>query len=146
MLSPYVCVVCEKVIFAKDDVASLINLFNKMVMAVPEEAPEIPKNAVAPKEWAVFSSWNTELGDELKEYFLCTQVLYPDKSQFGDVARLKMKIESGKRFQAGVQILGFPVGQVGTYSVSTWVEENQGIVVNPIEFTFEVEISRKKEA
>ncbi len=87
MLRPHVCVVCEKVIFSRELVASLIGLFTKIVITLPPEAPEVPPNALTAKEWAVFSSWETEPGDELKEYFLCTQTLYPDKTPLGEVAK-----------------------------------------------------------
>ena len=41
MLTPYVCVCCEKVIIAQDGVASLIGLFNKITVTVSTDAPEI---------------------------------------------------------------------------------------------------------
>ncbi len=144
MLRPYVCVACEKIILAADGVASLISLFNKIIITAPGEA-EIPKNAVAPKEWAVFSAWDTDPGDELKEYKFCMQMLYPDQSQFGEVAKSRMKIETNKRSQVTVQIIGFPIGQVGQYTVRTWVEENRQRVFGPIEFKIEVEMTKQEQ-
>jgi hypothetical protein len=141
MLKPVLCVVCEKVIYSQDGVASLINLFHKVVVAATNQ--EIPANAVAPKEWAVFSTWDTDPGDELKEYFVCVQVFYPDQSPFGEVGRAKVPIERGKGAQMNVQMLGFPVGQAGRYTVKTWVEENRHTVINPIELKIEVEIRRQ---
>jgi hypothetical protein len=142
MLRPYVCVACEKVILAADNVASLISLFSKIIVTVPAET-EIPKNAVTPKEWAVFSIWDTDPGDEQKEYMLCTQVLYPDQSQFGEVAKSRMKIELNKQTQMSIQAVGFPIGQVGHYTVRTWIEENTKIVHGPIEFKIEVKITKQ---
>ncbi len=144
MLRPYVCVVCEKVILAADGVASLISLFDKIIITAPEET-EIPKNAVAPKEWAVFSAWDTDPGDELKEYTFCTQMLYPDQSQFGEVVKRRMKIELNKRSLVAVQRIGFPIGQVGPYTVRTWVEENQQRVLGPIEFKIELEMTKQEQ-
>jgi hypothetical protein len=142
MLKPYVCVLCEKVIVAKDgDVPSLIGLMNKMILHVPTEA-EIASNAVAPKEWNVFSIWDSETGDEQKEYILCTQVLYPNKTQFAEIARLKVPVEANKRSQMVVQLPGFPIGQIGFYTVRTWLEENDQMVVGPIEAKIELEIIR----
>ena len=136
---------CEKVILAADNVASLISLFNKIVVVVPDEA-EIPKNAIAPKEWAVFSIWDTEPGDELKDYTFCTQMFYPDQTHAGEVHRVKMNIECNKRSQVNLQIKGFPIGQTGQYTVRTWIEENQRVVVDPIEFKIELEITRQDQA
>jgi hypothetical protein len=144
MLRPYVCVACEKVILAADGVASLISLFNKIIITAPG-GTEIPKNAVAPKEWAVFSAWDTDPGDELKEYTFCTQMFYPDQSQFGEVAKSRMKIEVNKRSLVTIQIIGFPIGQVGQYTVRTWVEENQQRVWGPIEFKIEVEMTKQEQ-
>jgi hypothetical protein len=145
MLKPYVCVACEKVIVAKDDVASLIGLFSKLIVTAPAGI-EIPPNAATPKEWAVFSIWDPEPGDEHREYMLCTQILYPDKSQFGQITKARIKIEPNKRFQMTIQINGFPIGQIGKYTVRIWVEENQRTVFDPIEFGLELEIVRQETA
>jgi hypothetical protein len=142
MLRTYVCVACEKVIIAADGVASLVGLFNKMITAVAVET-EIPKNAVVPKEWAVFSIFETEPGDELKEYTHFVQILYPDQTQFAEISKTKLNIELNKRAQANVLVPGFPIGQIGKYTVRVWVEENQQTVVGPIEFKIELEITRQ---
>jgi hypothetical protein len=142
MLRPYVCVACEKVILATDGVPSLISLFNKIIITLPGET-DIPKNAVAPKEWAVFSAWDADPGDELKEYTFCTQMLYPDQSQFGEVTKTKIKIELNRRSQVTLQIIGFPIGQLGQYTVRTWVEENQQRVLGPSEFKIELEATKQ---
>lgn len=136
---PYVCVACEKVILSKDtSVASLIGLFSKIVFTIPAGI-EIPKNAVSPKEWAVFSIWDPDPGDENRHYVLRTQILYPDKSQFGEILKSKIPIEPNARAQMIMQFVGFPVGQVGDYTVRTWIEENETRVVGPIEFKLGVE-------
>lgn len=137
MLKPYVYVACEKVIIAQDSVASLIALFSKIILTIPA-GTEVPRNAVAPKEWAVFSIWDPEPGDERRNYFLCTQVLYPDKTQFGEIAKSKFNIEPSKRAQMSMQIQGFPIGQTGEYKIRTWIEENDKRVSDPIQFGIEV--------
>ncbi len=142
MLKLYACVACEKVIIDQDGVASLIGLFNKFILT-PQKDQEIPKNAVAPKEWAVFGAWDTEPGDELKEYIFCMQMFYPDKSQFGEIFKNKMKVELNKRTQVKTNIPGFPVGQPGFYTIRTWIEESNKMVAGPIEFKMEVEILKQ---
>jgi hypothetical protein len=151
MLKPYVCVACEKIIIehrqetptgsARDEggPASLISLFSKIMVGVPANAPQIPPNAVAPKEWAVYSEWDTEPGDESRNYVLCTQIFYPDQSPFADVTRNKIPVQPKTRSRMIVRILGFPIGQMGFYTVRTWVEEDQNTVVGPIEFKIELE-------
>jgi hypothetical protein len=137
MLKPYVVVVCEKVIIAKDEVASLIGLFNKIIMAVPK-GTEIPKNAVAPYQWAIFSSWDAESGDELNEYMICMQVLYPDGDQFGEITKAKLNIQANRRSQFNSQVIGFPVGQLGKYTVRVWIESDNKAAVQPVEIKIEV--------
>jgi len=145
MLRPYVCVACEKVILAQDGVASLVSLFSKIVINLRADAPEIPTNALAPKEWVVFSAWDLELGDELREYFLSTQLSYPDGAPFGEVGRVRMNLEAGRRLQMVSQFLAFPIGETGLYTVGTWIEENNRRVVGPIEFRIELEIVRQRQ-
>lgn len=145
MFKPYVCVACEKVIYAQPaGVASLISLFNKIAINAPPQAPPIPRDAVAPKEWAVFSIWDFEPNDFKQDNFVCTQIFYPDQTQFGEVSRGKMNAEPGKaRVQIAVQLQAFPIGQVGAYTVRTWIEDNdQKIIFEPIEFKIELEINR----
>ena len=144
MLKPIICVACEKVIVDQQEVASLISLFNKINASVLAGSPEVPKNAVSPKEWAIFSAWDCELGDERKKYVHCTQVLYPDRSRFSEIVKLPMHIEPPKRSQVIVNLMGFPVGQPGRYTIQTWIEENEETVVGPIDFTIEVEISKQE--
>ena len=141
MLKTYACVACERVILAKDDVPSLISLFTKMVVEAPTGV-EIPPDAVAPKEWAIFSAWIGEPGDENIEYILHTQLLRPDQTQFGEVLKMKIPIERGKRSQMHVRFNAFPLGQLGNYTVHSWVETNRQRVVDPIEITLELELIR----
>ena len=151
MLKPYVCVACEKVITDQpiegeppsQGVPSLISLFNKLILQVPADLPEIPKNAVAPREWAIYSAWDNEPGDELKEYFLCIQILYPDQSPFGQVNRMRINVQPKRRSQMIARVQGFPLGQSGFYTVRTWLEENKQMVGSPIEFKIELEINKQ---
>jgi hypothetical protein len=143
MLTPYIFVACEKAIIGKDDVASLIGLFTKIRLNIIT-GTDIPKDAAAPKEWAIFSQWHVEPGDENKEYMLGTQILYPDKTQFSDIPKNRILVEAKKSSQVIIQVNGFPVGQEGPYTIRTWVEENKQIVLGPLEFEIEVEISKQE--
>lgn len=144
MLTPSICTICEKIIFNTERVPSLINIFSKITLTLPEQ--EIPRNSVVPKEWAVFSSWRVEPGDETRDYFLCTQVRYPDRTPFGETNRIKIVIEPERQAQIAVQMLAFPIAQPGFYTASVWIEENQAVVVDPIELRVELEIIRREQA
>lgn len=150
MIKPYVCVACEKVIIetpgdepGSAGVASLIGLFSKMIAVSLDDSPQIPPNAVIPKEWAVFSAWDIEPEDVGKKFKICTQVYYPDGSPFGETFKLFLNTEPHKRSQNVVKIMGFPVGQIGFYSVQTWIEVNDVRIYGPIEFKLELEIRKQ---
>ena len=142
MFKPYACVACERIIFDQDFIASLISLFNSVVVEIPVDA-EIPKNGVASKEWAVYSAWDGEPGDEGQANLLCTQIFYPDGNPFGETAKIKMGVELGKRSQIKTQIHGFPIGEPGSYIVRTWVEQNEKSASPVIEFKIDLEIKRQ---
>jgi hypothetical protein len=139
MLKPYICVACEKVIIGQDGVASLIGLFSKIIFSPNAENIEIPSNAVAPKQWSVFSSWDIDPGDENKEWFFCLRMSYPNGNQFGETFRIMIKVEANKRCQVNAEIAGFPIGDAGPYTVSCWIEESGKIAVLPIEFKIDLE-------
>jgi hypothetical protein len=109
----------------------------------PSDSPRIPPNLVIPKEWAVFSAWDIEPGDEARKYMVCTQMLYPDHSPFGPTSRVPLKIEADKRSQNVIRVFGFPIGQAGFYTVQTWIEENDQKVLGPIEFKIELDIQKQ---
>jgi hypothetical protein len=142
MLRQTISVVCEKVITSADGQISLINLFDTMTVQLPPELGELPKDAVAPRDWAVFSKWDTEPGDELLQYVFCLQMLYPDERQFGEITRLNIKTELNKRAQVTANVSGFPVGQAGTFKVRNWLEVNGKPVVEAVEIKLEVQWNR----
>jgi|SRR5271155_1198572 len=148
MLKPVICVACEKVIIDQQQsgVVSLIALFDKMSIAVPREAPEIPPNAVAPREWSIFSKWETDPDDAGKEFTVCTQMFYPDKTPFGDQGRTALTAEANKKAQAIVKIFGFPLGQTGMYTIRSWIEANGKMIGPSIEFRLELEITIQEPA
>src|SRR5579862_2758467 len=141
MPKPVLHIVCEKVIQDReqDGVVSLIGLFSKLNIGVPDKVPQVPSNAVAPKEWAVFSAWKPEESENGKTYQLCTLLLYPDKTPFGVVTKIELKMEFGRQAQGIVRAPGFPIGQTGSYTVVTWLEENGKQIVSPLEYVVEIQ-------
>jgi len=89
-------------------------------------------------QWAIFSSWDAESGDELNEYMICMQVLYPDGDQFGEITKAKLNIQANRRSQFNSQVIGFPVGQLGKYTVRVWIESDNKAAVQPVEIKIEV--------
>jgi hypothetical protein len=139
----YVFAACEKVILDQASVPSLIALFTKLKLLLPGQLEDVPENAVAPKEWAVFASWDRVPSDEGKIFNQCLQVLYPDGKVFFENRDVKFTIKLGERQHNAVRIVGFPIGQKGDYTIRMWLEENGSVVVEPVEIRLEVEIERQ---
>ncbi|MGC1613546.1 MAG: hypothetical protein WA736_02590, partial [Candidatus Acidiferrum sp.] len=74
------------------------------------------------------------------DLILNTKFIYTDGTQFGDVNKAKIIMEPGKRAQMLAIVPGFPIGQTGDYTVTTWVEEHERVVAGPIEFKLGLEI------
>lgn len=156
MLTPAICAICEKVIFDQQvgiprapnspgiGPASLIALFSKIYISITPGGPEIPPNAVAPREWVIYSAWDSEPGDEKRNYFLCARIFYPNGENFGPQARVPINVALGQRSQTIVRVPGFPIGQVGIYDIQVWLEEDTEKVGTPIDLKVELVIVKQE--
>lgn len=140
MLRPYVFLVCEKVIVDKNEVPSLIGVFNKITIAVNGD---VPSNAVVPKEWCIFTSWVVEPDDVGKHYTQICRILYPNGEQFGEDGRIELQFPPGKRnSQAIANSQGLPIGQNGLCTVECWIEEDTRKTGDSISLQFEIEVKK----
>src|SRR5580658_4311836 len=117
--------VCEKVIIDDAGMASLICLFQRVAVTIQGDAPS---NAVAPKEWAVFTSWSWEDGDEGKEFDQLLQVFGPNNILFTEVRSKAVMPADKKILQFKMPLLGLPVGQPGHCTVRLSLM-HKGIVI-----------------
>lgn len=153
MLKPYICATCERVIIEQivplpgsspipdpTGPTSLISLFSKLyVQANATGSGEtIPPNAVIPREWAIYTEWDTEPGDETKHYELCAQLLYPDGTFFGEQVKYPVNVSLHRRSQVIVKVGAFPIGQAGIYTARVWIEENRQRVSESIDLRIEL--------
>ncbi len=122
----YMFVACEKVIIDDSGIPSLISLFGIVTLAMQEE---IPPNALAPKEWAIFAAWDPEPIDEEREYTQVVQLLFPDGTSFLDRLETKFVMKVGRRQQVKMPVMGFPVGQQGNVTVRMWLEHAGNVVI-----------------
>jgi hypothetical protein len=121
----YTFVVCDKVIIDEVGVASLITLFSTVTLSM---AGEIPSDALAPKEWAIFAIWDYESADEGKEYNQVVQLLLPDRTSFLERLETKFVMRPGRKQQIKNPVLGFPVGQQGNVTVRLWLEHAGNVI------------------
>jgi hypothetical protein len=117
---------CEKVIVDRDGMPSLISLFENLHIApaAGEGIIEIPRETITYREWAVFCEWEVnadEVGMTADQIF---EMQFPD----GTVAPIKGKIpfvfEKPGTHRNHQNIIGFPVGQEGAYTIRVWLEKD----------------------
>ena len=109
---------CEKAIIDEHGNATLIILMQNVGVQAGKE--EIPKNAVTPKEWAVFALWEPLPEDYGKTFVQVLQTLLPDGSEF---KKSEMRFQMQEKLQQNrMAIMGFPVGQVGRLTLNMWLE------------------------
>jgi hypothetical protein len=114
---------CEKIIFDDRANASLIILLNTLTVAAKGDAA-IPKEAISPKEWAVFTVWHPNEGDVGQEFVEFLQMLKPDGTEFKQ-AQVKFSFEANDKVaQVRMNIVGFPVGQTGPLTLNMWLEHH----------------------
>jgi hypothetical protein len=114
---------CERVIIeAETKSVSAITIFTGVKLAIPATAPPPPSNAAVPKDWSILAGWDIEDEEVGKEIVQYTDILFPDGKPFIEKGALKFLIEKSKRHHNTTRLLGFPVGQMGTYEIRVWIE------------------------
>jgi hypothetical protein len=134
---------CERVIVDRDGIPSLLSLFQN-IQIEPSEGQgitEVPPNTITFKEWAVYSEWMADAQDVGLDASQILEVQYPD----GSIAPIRGSIPF-KFEKTGIQrnhqnIIGFPVGQEGTYTIRVWLELD-GKAISEIG-TYEMTVSHK---
>lgn len=111
---------CDRVIIDQGGTPSLVGIWETITAQIPAGA-QIPVEAVAPREWYIFTLW------------------IPDKEDMGKTFVQKMEIEItglSKRLQQELpftisnleqqrnmqQVIGFPIGVAGAGVVKMWLE------------------------
>jgi hypothetical protein len=118
---------CEKVIVDRDGIPSLVSLFENLNIAPSqgENIVEVPKETVTLQHWAVFSEW--EIGEDeldLKKADQILEIQFPDGSLAPMKGRLLFNFPNAGTFRSHQDILGFPVGQEGAYTIRVWLEKD----------------------
>src|SRR5436305_5604034 len=89
---------------------SIISLFSAFDVASPSGEPIRP-NAIAPKQWKVFTMWSASDDEIGKDYTQKLSIYAPDGNEFG---RSEMSFKMEKRAHTTkARVLGMPVGVEG---------------------------------
>jgi hypothetical protein len=130
---------CEKVLSDPQSGPSLIAIFNGMKVTTHTDAV-VPRDALLPREWSIFSRWQLEPEEEGKNYTSSTEILWPDGTQFG---RLDLVAEQptadGMSFTG--RLTGFPIGQNGKVRIIQTLKRDDGSVSGPFEMFLTVTVT-----
>lgn len=127
---------CDRILQDPTQGVSLINVFHGLMFKIPEGI-DLPKDAVMPKEWTIFSKW--ELGPEEvgKDYISRVQIFWPDGTEF-----LKSSLTAMQPTRDGMsftnQMNTFPVGQAGKLRVVQTLESDGVTVYGPTDLSINV--------
>ena len=116
---------CEKIIVDENHTSSVIVIFQTITAQVPANA-EMPQNAVAPKEWAIFTTWEPlpeDVGSTVRQI---VQVLWPDDTEFQRTPPTPIHFKNDRPQQVRLNIFGFPIGKTGKITFNVWLEDSGG--------------------
>jgi hypothetical protein len=109
---------------------SLIGVFHEIKIQVSEDAPEVPRNAMVPREWAVFSKFALAPEEEGRDYSLLTEVFWPDGTPLASLTvEAAQPTKNGLSFIARLQ--AFPMGQPGIVRIRTSLRSGENLVWGP---------------
>src|ERR1039458_6396967 len=107
---------CEKVIQDVQSGNSLISVFHGIKIKLPPVDAGLPSDAVAPKDWAIFSKWGLLPEEEGRNYTSFVEVFWPDGRLLAS-----QRLEAAQPTKHGMAFItnlrGFPVGQNGNIKV-----------------------------
>jgi hypothetical protein len=118
---------CEKVIVGRDNLPSLIALFEHINIALSEgqDVVEVPKDTITYQRWAVFSEWEIDEKEvELKKAEQVLELEYPDGSSAPVRGRIQFEWQVAGIVRNHQEIYGFPIGQEGWYTIRLWLERD----------------------
>lgn len=121
---------CEKVVFDKRDAPSLIVIMQAVEVAFQaiggqsvQPDTKIPEDAVLPKEWFVYSRWESSAEDVGKNFEQVWQIYWPSGEKFVEHRFTLKPIKQNDDIQQSyIQMVGFPSGQAGKLRISTWLD------------------------
>ena len=122
---------------------SLIGVFHDIAVKVPPDT-EIPANALLPKEWAVFSKWLLSPGEEGEEYFLVSEIYWPDGTMLNQI-KVKAPDPNANSITFVLRNQAFPFGQNGKVKILIWIEKEDGEGIKLVHESIEILISTKIE-
>ncbi len=110
---------CDRVIFDRVGIASLINIFQRLEIAASPTA--YPAEAVSPIRWSVFTQWHHQPVAPGTPYTQHAEVLKPNGEVFIET-RLPFLTDDNPYTRHQLEIMGLPLGHEGTVTVRVWLD------------------------
>jgi hypothetical protein len=120
-------VACEKVIIDHQQLPSLINIFQRMQIKLPD-AP-LPEKALSPVRWDAFALWQHTEEEVGRKFTQRIEALTPDGEKFLE-AKVVFGAVNNEDLQSKntFQLFGIPINQEGKIRVITWLGDDE----NPV--------------
>jgi hypothetical protein len=132
---------CEKLIIDKEGAHSIINVMISASLSLqqreglegpPENVP-VPKDAVLPTQWFLYSVWDPSPNDVGISFEQVYQVYWPNGEKLAERRLQKFIPKDDTMMQTSFFFLGLPVGQEGKVRVKTWLDSDGHRVSDIIE-------------
>jgi len=133
---------CDRVIFDRNGTLSLITImenFDLSVQTASGEKVDIPPTTVVPRDWSIYGRWEASESDDGMTFEQVFEIYWPNGDKFVE-SRMTMQTirKEDPTQQTALQLMGFPVGQVGRIKIVTWIEHDKQRMIDPIECTVRV--------
>lgn len=142
MLALRALLACEKVIFEKEHgTPSLISVLQRIIFQAAEDVPDaLPKDAMAPITWHIFTIWTHDGKEDIgKKFVQQAQLESSDGEMLPVKATLPFTTEEDFSINS-VRIIGFPVGY-SKVNIKVWLESETGEVLSP-ESVYPIRVER----
>lgn len=126
---------CDRVIIDKRGAHSLINLM--LNAEIQTGAEPIPRNAVGPAQWFIYSMWVPSPQDVGEKFEQVYQIYWPDGEKFSE-HRFEFSQPDESVQQVTFGFYGLPVGQSGKVKIVTWLDKKGHRVSDVIETSINV--------
>ncbi len=143
---------CEKIIIDKDGAHSIINVMQSAAVVLQQQelgqAPQslpMPKNAVMPMTWWIFSVWKPSSDDVGRSFEQVYQLQWPSGAKFAE-NRLPFTQKDDRMQQTTFYYLGFPVGEEGELKILSWLDSHGERVSDVIETSIRIDHSNSPTA
>ena len=141
-MKPLIFTPCEKVLQDPQSGVSLIAIFQEIKIQITHDAPELPRDAVIPREWLIYSRFDLDMDEEGEEFTAVTTILWPDGALFATQSLTATQpTQSGMSFV--IKLMGFPMGQNGSVKIQQSVTKGGEIVCGPMETKIKVNVGRE---